>query len=147
MKDLPLSEITLRKYEKPYQLNNRELVKKICLSLGFLQPGDSRDIIVDLFLALLEAKNKKTKLNLEDLKNRAIESRKKANLEIKGVADSNIRRQLKKLKDMFIIDRTQNQYYIAEFDSLEKIFNEKIENFYLRSIIERISEYLKELEK
>ena len=37
MKDIPLSEITLRKYEKPVGLEKRELVRKICLSLGLLQ--------------------------------------------------------------------------------------------------------------
>ena len=46
-RDIPLAEITLRRYEKPYDLNSRELVKKVCLSLGLLQPGDSRDVIVD----------------------------------------------------------------------------------------------------
>ena len=50
MKDIPLSEITLRKYEKPSNLERRELVRKICLSLGLLQLGDSRDIIVDILL-------------------------------------------------------------------------------------------------
>ena len=40
-KDLPLSEITLRRYEKPYATNKRELTRKLCLSLGLLQPGDS----------------------------------------------------------------------------------------------------------
>ena len=46
MAEFPLAEITLRKYESPYELGRRELVKKICLSLGLLQPGDSRDVIV-----------------------------------------------------------------------------------------------------
>ena len=53
-KSVPIAEITLRKYEKPYNMPKRELVKKICLSLGLLQPGDSRDVIVDVLHALLE---------------------------------------------------------------------------------------------
>lgn len=40
--DTSLAEITLRKYEKPKSENKRELVRKVCLSLGLLQPGDSR---------------------------------------------------------------------------------------------------------
>ncbi len=52
VKDIPLGEITLRKYEKPYDAPKRELVRKVCLSLGLLQPGDSRDIIVDILLVL-----------------------------------------------------------------------------------------------
>jgi len=53
--DIPLAEITLRRYEKPYLMEKRELVKKICLSLGFLQPGDGRDVIVDVLMVLEEA--------------------------------------------------------------------------------------------
>ena len=59
MKDIPLSEITLRKYEKPVGLEKRELVRKICLSLGLLQLGDSRDIIVDILIVLIDANKNK----------------------------------------------------------------------------------------
>ena len=52
-KDLPLAEITLRKYAKPYRLDDRELVKKLCLSIGLLQSGDSRDVVVDVLHAIL----------------------------------------------------------------------------------------------
>lgn len=146
MKEKALGEITLRKYEKPYDLNSRELVKKICLSLGLLQPSDSRDIIVDILLTLIEARKVKKELNLEDIKNNAIELRKKANLELKGIADSNIRRQLKRLNDLFIIERKNNFYRLSEFSSLKEIFSEKIEKFYVSSIIERIKEYLDKIE-
>ena len=55
-KEIPLSEITLRKYEKPSKLSDRELVRKLCLSIGLLQPGDSRDVIVDILHVLLKSK-------------------------------------------------------------------------------------------
>ena len=142
----PIAEITLRKYEKPYQLEKRELVKKICLSLGLLQPGDSRDIIVDIFLVLLDSRNSKIALESEKIKEKTIEIRKGANLDIKGVADSNIRRQLKRLRDMMLIEKTTDGYRISDFESLKKIFTDKIENFYLPSIIERVKEYLDMLE-
>lgn len=57
--ETPLMEITLRRYESPSNLNERETLKKICFSLGLLQPGDSRDIIVDILLILEEAKKHK----------------------------------------------------------------------------------------
>jgi len=38
--ETPLMEITLRRYENPHNLNTRETLKKICLSLCLLQPGD-----------------------------------------------------------------------------------------------------------
>lgn len=146
MKEESLGEITLRKYEKPYQLSSRDLVKKICLSFGLLQPGDSRDIIVDILLILLYARKQKNEMNLEELKKQVINVREKNNLELKGIADSNIRRQLKKLRDIFIVEKKANNYRITEFEHLKKIFEEKIEKFYVVSIIERIKEYLDELD-
>ena len=53
-KDTPLAEITLRKYEKPHEgIDRRELVKKLCLSVGLLQPGDSRDVVVDVLAVIM----------------------------------------------------------------------------------------------
>jgi len=147
MKEEAIDEITLRKYEKPYDTSEREIAKKVCLSLGLLQPGDSRDVIVDILLVLVKAKKERKKLSLKEIKEAVIEERKKANLEIRGIADSNIRRQLKKLKDLFFVEKTGNAYRISEFASLKHIFEEKIENFYVSSIIKRIKEYLEELEK
>jgi len=146
MKERPLAEITLRKYEKPYELGQRELLKKICLSLGLLQPGDSRDIIVDILQVLFENRESKKELDLEEIKKFVIENRKRHNLELKGIADSNIRRQLKRLRDLFLVEKENNKYRIAEFDSLENIFAKKIEKFYIATIIERIKEYLAVLE-
>ena len=146
VKDSALSEITLRRYEKPYNLNKRELVKKICLSLGLLQPGDSRDVIVDILLVLLESSKERKELALEEIKEKAISLRKQNNLELKGVADSNIRRQLKRLRDIMLVEKNANNYKIAEFESLKNIFNEKIEKFLLQQIIERLKEYLHEVE-
>lgn len=145
-KETPLSEITLRKYEKPFESDKRSLVKKVCLGLGLLQPGDSRDIIVDIFLALIEAKKEKKKLSSEQIKKRAEEIRKENNLELKGLADSNIRRQLKRLRDIFLVEKENNLYNISEFQSLSSVFEEKIETFFLPSITNRIKEYLKKID-
>lgn len=147
VKDSPLSEITLRKYEKPYQLDKRELVKKICLSLGLLQPGDSRDVVVDILLILTEASKEKKSVASDEIKTKVEESRKKYSLEMKGIADSNIRRQLKRLRDLMLVEKKNNLYNIAEFESLQAIFQEKIEKFLIPQTIERIKEYLRELEK
>jgi len=147
VKDIPLSEITLRKYEKPYQLSRRELVKKICLSLGLLQPGDSRDVIVDILMIIEEASKNKKSLNSDEIKIKIEESRRKNNLELKGIADSNIRRQLKRLRDIMIIEKKNNLYNLSEFENLGQIFENKIEKFLVPQTIERIKEYLSELEK
>jgi hypothetical protein len=147
VKDIALSEITLRKYEKPYQLGKRELVKKICLSLGLLQPGDGRDVIVDILLVLIEESKQKREISSDEIKTKVEELRKHHSLEMKGIAESNIRRQLKRLRDLMIIEKKNNMYHISEFESMEKIFEDKIERFVIPQTLERIHEYLAELEK
>ena len=147
MKDLPISEITLRKYEKPSTQDARELARKLCLSLGLLQPGDGRDIIVDILMVLMEARRQGKVLSLWEVQEQSIALRTKYNLELRGVAGSNMRRQIKKLRDLLIVEKFKNSYRLSEFSTLEKIFSDKIEKFYLATIVERIKEYLNELDK
>jgi|SRR3989344_3751159 len=142
-KDTPLAEITLRKYENPSSLNKRDLIKKLCLSIGLLQPGDSRDIIVDVLLTLI---SEKKMLSAKEIEDKVIQIRKNENLPLKGIASSNIRRQLKRLKDLFLIESLSNSYRINENEKLINIFEEKIEKFYIKSITERIKEYFKAAE-
>jgi hypothetical protein len=146
MKDLPLSEITLRKYEKPIGLEKRELVRKVCLSLGLLQLGDSRDVIVDILMVLNNANDKKEEINSEEIRRRVEELRRVYSLETKGLAESNIRRQLKRLRDAMLIERVGNNYYLSEHLSLKEIFENNIEKFVIPQIIERVKDYLHELE-
>lgn len=138
-KDTPLAEITLRKYEKPSDLDKRTLFKKLCLSIGLLQPGDSRDIIVDILLIIKE----NPMLDSKQIEDKVIEIRKQYNLPLKGIASSNIRRQLKRLKDLFLIENISNKYRISENENLISIFEDKIEKFYIQSILDRIKEYFK----
>jgi len=147
MKDIPLSEITLRKYEKPEGLEKRELVRKICLSLGLLQLADSRDIIVDILMVLSDANREKKELSSEEIRSRVEAIRKKYSLETRGLAESNIRRQLKRLRDNMLIEKTDNKYYLSEHSSLKEIFENSIERFVLPQIVDRIKEYLDELDK
>jgi hypothetical protein len=141
VKDTPLAEITLRKYEKPHNLKERELVRKICLSVGLLQPGDSRDVMVDVLHVLIRARKKKQGMTSQDIEKAVIGSRKKQKLPMLGIASSNIRRQIKRLKDILLIEKVANKYRIAEFEPLSTIFSQKIEQFYMKSITERVKEY------
>jgi len=141
-RDVPLTELTLRKYEKPYEMTRRELIRKICLSTGLLQPGDSRDVVVDIFQILLDAK---TELKSEEIREKVIQARKDNKLPLNGIASSNIRRQLKRLRDMYFIEKIKNQYRVNEKEEISVIFQEKIEKFLLPSIVARIKEYIKSL--
>ncbi|MFA6073737.1 MAG: hypothetical protein WC758_06480 [Candidatus Woesearchaeota archaeon] len=143
-RDTALAEITLRKYEKPQGLKGRELIRKLCLSLGLLQPGDSRDVVVDVLQILLENKKELTSIEIERL---TIDNREKYNLKILGVAPSNIRRQVLRLRDLFIIEKIGNNYRINENAMLLDLFKEKLEKYYLDSIISRVKEYVAEVDK
>ena len=138
-KDTPLAEITLRKYEHPKNLQGRELVRKLCLSLGLLHPGDSRDVMVDVFLVLLRANSP---LALEQVREKVIEERKKGKLQMLGIAPSNLRRQLKRLKDIFFVEKLPEGYRIAEAASLPELFHEKVEPLILQNTLARVKEYL-----
>ena len=146
-KDIPLSEITLRRYEKPANLSERELVRKLCLSVGLLQPGDSRDVVVDVLNVLIKAKKEQKNLTSDEVCSYVIEERKKLKLVMLGIASSNIRRQLKRLKDLLLVEKRLNAYRITEHGNLHDIFEEKIEKFLLPSINSRIKEYLKKIDE
>ncbi len=145
-RDTPLAEITLRRYEKP-AVNDRELVRKFCLSVGLLQPGDSRDVVVDVFYVLLKARQNREELHSEEIKNNVMSLRKGLGLPMLGIASSNIRRQLKRLKDLHLIETNANLYRITEFNHLSEIFEEKVENFILASVLSRVKDYLQKIDE
>ena len=142
-KDTALAEICLRRYEKP-KAKGRELVRKFCLSIGLLQPGDSRDIIVDVPHVILASQKE---LNSEEIRYEATKARKKLKMPVKGVASSNIRRQLKRLKDLYIIETVDNNYRITENAPLSETFKEKTEGFLLNSVLSRVKDYVSALDK
>ena len=146
-RDIPLAEITLRRYEKPANLSDRELIRKLCLSMGLLQPGDSRDVVVDVLHVLIKAKKEKNNLTSDEICAKVIEERKKLKMPMLGIASSNIRRQLKRLKDILLVEKRLNAYRITEHNNLHELFEDKIEKFLMPSITSRIKEYLKRIEE
>lgn len=143
-KDTPLYEITLRKYEKPGTVEGRELYKKICLSLGLLQPGDSRDALVDVLQVIVESKKPLTMVEIEK---KVVANRKKYSLPLHGVAFSNVTRQVRRLKQYFLVESFNGKYRVKENETLLRLFEEHILTFYLPSITSRIKEYLELLQK
>lgn len=135
LKDLPLQEITLRKYEEPTAFNDRELVKKFCLSLGLLQPGDSRDIIVDIFLILIKARKDKQILPINAILERL------SNKE--GASPSNVRRQLRRLRSLKLVEKIPEGYRITESSKIEPLFDNYIIQFLVNPSLERIRNYIK----
>ena len=147
-RDTPLAELTLRRYEKP-SLKGRPLVRKLCLSLGLLQPGDSRDVVVDVLMVLIATSKKKKNMNSDEIVDAVKALRKKKKLPMQGVAASNVRRQIRRLRELFLIEKVtgKNLYRITEFDKFETIFTEKIETYFLPSLLTRVKEYMKAVDK
>ena len=143
-RDLPLAEITLRRYEKPFFLEGRQLIKKFCLCMGLLQPGDSRDVIVDVLHVLLQAKQP---LSASEIEQSVQEERKKHSIVLLGITGSNIRRQLRRLQEVHIIERRVKQYIFTENLPLSEVFNERTMKLFLQPIIERVQEYSRRIEE
>lgn len=138
LKDSPLQEITLRKYEEPTNLNRRELVKKFCLSVGLLQPGDSRDIIVDVLLELLEAKREGAILEMKDFL-RSLEGK-------KGASASNLRRQLRRLRDLKLVEKVPEGYRVTESGDISSILENYMIQFLVNPSLERIRSYVQKID-
>ena len=142
MRHSPLAELTLRKYEKPIRLQGRDLVRKFCLSVGLLQPGDSRDVVVDVLISLLDAASPLSQGEI-GLSTRA--SRTQAGSSMKGCAASNIRRQVRRLKESFLLDKQGSKYVLRQ--PLGDAFEEHFEKLYVPAIVGRVKEYCVALDK
>jgi len=143
-KDTPLAEITLRKYERPQGFSGRELVRKLCLTLGLLQPGDSRDVVVDVLHVMLMNKSSLTSKEVEEL---VIKNRNDHGVVLLGIAPSNIRRQLLRCRELFLVEKVKSTYRITENALFSEIFAEKLERYYLHSILDRTKEYMKQIDE
>ena len=62
------------------------------------------------------------------------------------MAESNIRRQLKRLRDALLVDKQENKYRVSEFAPLSELFETKIEKFLIPQTVDRIKEYLGKLD-
>jgi hypothetical protein len=97
-------------------------------------------------MVLIDANKGRERLTSNEIGKRVEIIRKKYSLETKGLAESNIRRQLKRLRDGMLVDKQGNDYYLHENESLSDIFENNIEKFIVPQIMERVKEYLEELD-
>lgn len=141
IKDTPLVDLSLRKFELPSDKNIDELLRKFCISLGLLQPGDSRDIIVDIFKLLLNAKKEQKFYSSAEIE--ALLKQTKT----KGIASSNIRRQLLRLEKIGLAEKINNNYRIREFLGVHTILSDYIKQFIIEPTFKRIQDYAKEIDK
>ncbi len=134
-RDLPLNEITLRKYESPKGMDKKELCRKFLLSLGLLQPGESRDIIADIFYLIARTSSELSiEIIAKNLNGKA------------GASEPNIRRQIRRLKEMKLIEKHANGYRLVENGLIEESIKNYVVPFIVSPSTERILEYARELD-
>ena len=98
--------------------------------------------MVDIFHVLLKARGEKQGLSSDAIEQKVVENRKKHHLAPQGIASSNILRQVRRLRELLFVEKIADKYRITEFEDLSVLFEQKIEQFYLRSITDRVKEYL-----
>lgn len=138
-KDTPVVDIALRKFEKPENLSFQVLMRKFCISIGLLQPGDGRDSVVDLVSLLIKAQRVKRYLTIEEIYKFMLSINKQ------GTAQSNVRRNLLRLKDLGFVEKTGNGYRIREWLTLGDLINE-LTKYKIEPTLERIKEYSKAID-
>lgn len=141
VRERALSQVTLRKYEKPKNLDEREISKRLCLSYGLLQPGDSRDVVVDILMCFIENNAIKNHVSIKEVEDYVYQKREKAGLEINGITPSNILRQIRRIKNLGLIEKLPQGYRIKEFMPLKQLFYEHFMPYIVQPIIERIGEF------
>ncbi|MDD5182138.1 MAG: winged-helix domain-containing protein [Candidatus Nanoarchaeia archaeon] len=140
-KDKPIAEIILRRFERPFNENTDSLIRKFCISIGLLQPGDSRDVVADIFKLLLEGRKERKIFSSKEIED-SIRTQRDT-----GVAGSNIRRQLLRMEKMGLIEKNNNGYRFKEFMGLNEILSSQILKFLIEPTFERIKEYADEIDK
>jgi DNA-binding transcriptional ArsR family regulator len=132
-RDVPLSEITLRRFEKPYG-DREEILRKFCISIGLLQPADSRDLLVSILSELIKARERKVYLSTEEIQDKTNGSK------------PNIRRHLRRMVSIGLVEKLENKYRIREFMKISDVMTEHIKPFVIEPAFSRILEYSEALD-
>lgn len=128
-KEVPINEITLRKFEKPYGGIDTAL-RKFLMSVGLLQVGESRDDIVKIFKTLLLSRH-------EILQTKEIRER-------TNTSPSNTRRHLRRLKSLGLIEKIGSGYRISEGKNLVELVSDMTSP--IKSALGRIKDYAEYIE-
>ena len=86
-------------------------------------------------------------LDTDIIRDLVIANRADHELEMNGIAHSNIRRQLRRLKELYLIECINNEYRVCEFMTCEEVFNDKITPFLIKPILQRVKDYLKAVDQ
>lgn len=138
--DRPLSGISLNEFEKPtndYNVNMRRL----CISLGLVRPGESRIAIVYILDILIKARKKKKEgLDSYEIVNELYKKKIK-------IVYANILRDIRKLINAGLVEKRNNLYRIRENMKLNEIVTSFIKPYIIDRTLKKIEEYADAVEK
>ncbi|TRO61999.1 ArsR family transcriptional regulator [Candidatus Bathyarchaeota archaeon] len=126
MKDSPIFELSLRKYEPPTHSLERDL-RVFLLSMGLIRPGDADAPLETIFRALL---TQKRPISVTELAQMA------------QITESAVRYHLERLKALRLVEG-RKEYTLAEGDLSVafKVFR----RYVLEEILDRIDAYVTEI--
>ena len=122
MREKPIAEVTLRKYEPPAGNLDTD-IRRFLLSLGLVRPGDKESPVEVILRAILTAPGP---VGMKELSQKT------------GISESGVRYHLSRLKTMRLISG-HGKYQIAEGDL--SIAFKMFRRYALEDILDRISGY------
>lgn len=131
--DLPLAEITLRKFERPENIDKKTLIRRFCISLGLINPGDNRTGVVEVFQTIFDS-------------NEPLDAEQVFELLEKKLALSGIRRHLRRLEERKLLDHKKTKYSIAESGNLVYSMKYALKEHIIDDIFNRLLEYAEALQ-
>jgi hypothetical protein len=139
-KDRPLSGIALNEFERPTNDYNTN-IRRFCISLGLVSPGESRIAIVYLLDILLKARKKRPEgLDsyeiIKELYKRKIK-----------IVYANILRDLRKLIAVGLVEKRNSLYRIKENLKLDEIITSFIKPYIIDRMLGKIEEYAKSIDR
>ncbi|MCL4376543.1 MAG: hypothetical protein M1322_01565 [Candidatus Parvarchaeota archaeon] len=139
-KDRPLSGISLNEFERPTNDYNTNL-RRFCISLGLISPGESRIAIVYLLDILLKARKKRPEgLDSYEIIKELYKRKVK-------IVYANILRDLRKLIAVGLVEKRNSFYRIKENMKLNEIISSFIKPYIIDRMLSKIEEYAKSIDK
>lgn len=139
-KDTPLAGISLSEFERPgsdYFTN----LRRFCISIGVISPGESRIGIVHILDVLLKEKER----HPEGIDSYAL-VKELYKTEVK-IVYANILRDIRKLIAVGLVEKRDGKYRIKENMHLSEILDSFIKPYIIDRILKRVSEYASKLDE
>ncbi len=139
-RDRPLSGISLNEFEKPTNDYNTN-IRRLCISLGLVRPGESRIAVVYILDILLKARKKRPS-GIDSYEIVKELYKKKVR-----IVYANILRDLRKLISIGIVEKRNNLYRVRENMRLNEIIAEFVKPYIIDRTLGKIEEYAKAVER